>query len=77
MTRTRPGLLRTDTVKKEVANGALLSAADVRQPYVILTSHVPESGSAAAMLATASRLGYVSDVICVYVPEDAERLRSF
>jgi hypothetical protein len=72
---TRPGLLRTDTLKKAIANGALLAAEQVRHPYVVLTSHLPEIGAGAAMLKTALRLGYLTDVVCIYTPADAHRLR--
>ena len=47
-----------------------------RRPYVVLTSHLPDSGSGAAMLASARQLGYLTDVICIYVPSDTERLKS-
>lgn len=73
---TRPGLLRTDTLKKAIANGALLAGHESRPPFVVLTSHRPEQGSAAAMLATALRLGYLSDVVCLYNPADTQRLRA-
>lgn len=72
---SRPGLLRTDTVKKAIANGALLSAQADRHPYVVLTSHLPVTGAAAAMLQTALRLGYLTDVVCIYTPADQQRLR--
>jgi hypothetical protein len=72
---TRPGLLRTDTLKKAIANGALLAAEVGRCPYVVLTSHLPDTGSGAAMLQTALRLGYLSDVVCIYTPADTQRLR--
>jgi hypothetical protein len=72
---TRPGLLRTDTLKKAIANGALLLADPERQPYVVLTSHCPDTGSGAAMLRMATELGYFADVICVYTPADTQRLR--
>ncbi len=72
----RPGLLRTDTLKKAIANGALLAAEAERHPYVVLTSHVPDAGSGAAMLGAALRLGYMSDVICIYSPADAQRLHA-
>lgn len=72
----RPGLLRTDTLKKAIANGALLAAHPEPKPYVVITSHMPESGSAAAMLATALRLRYLSDAICLYNTTDTLRLRS-
>src|SRR5688572_27962467 len=59
---SRPGLLRTDTVKKVIANGALLAARADRHPYFVLTSHLPDRGSGAAMLRTALALGYLTDV---------------
>lgn len=71
----RPGLLRTDTMKKAIANGALLRSLPDRPPFVVLTSHVPKVGSGRAMLDAAIRLGYLDDVICVYDPADAVRLK--
>lgn len=71
---TRPGLKRTDTLKKAVANGALLRGVLGAHPYVVLTSHLPDAGSGLAMLKTALDLGYVTDVICVYDPGDVARL---
>ena len=73
----RPGLMRTDTLKKAIANGALLRAMADRPPFVVLASHVPRTGSGRAMLETAVRLGYLDDVICVYDPPDAARLKGF
>ena len=71
----RPGLRRTDTMKKAIANGALLRALDDPAPYVVITSHLPEAGSGAAMLATASELGYLADVVCLYDPASTVRLK--
>ena len=71
----RPGLIRTDTLKKAIANGALLNALPNHPPYVVLTSHLPTTGAALAMLAAARQLGYFDDVICIYDPVQAERLR--
>lgn len=70
----RPGLRRTDTLKKAIANGALLVALEERVPYVLLTSHLPERGSGLAMLGTARRLGFFTDVICAYDPAELQRL---
>jgi len=70
----RPGLLRTDTVKKAIANGALLRHVVPHPPFVVLTSHMPKTGSAAAMLFVAVELGYLHDVICVNDPTDVQRL---
>jgi hypothetical protein len=72
----RPGLLRTDTLKKAIANGALLGAVENHPPFVVLTSHLPEAGAGLAMLDAAKALGFVHDVICVYRPGDAARLRA-
>ncbi len=73
---SRPGLLRTDTLKKAIANGALLAGEPDRHPYVVLTSHLPTGGSGAAMLGTALKLGYLADAICIYTPADTQRMRS-
>jgi hypothetical protein len=71
----RPGLLRTDTLKKAIANGALLAGAAERRPFVVLTSHQPTSGAGAAMLTAARQLGYLRDVITIYSTADTQRLR--
>jgi hypothetical protein len=71
----RPGLIRTDTLKKAIANGALIRGLDHHPPFVILTSHVPSGGSGLAMLETARRLGYFDDLIRIYDPSEARRLR--
>jgi hypothetical protein len=71
----RPGLLRTDTLKKAIANGALLASLDDHPAFVVLTSHVPEGGAGLAMLNAAKSLGYVRDVICIYRPADTARLK--
>ena len=73
----RPGLVRTDTLKKAIANGALLMAVDGHPPYVVLTSHLPTRGSGATMLAVAKELEYFADVICVNDPNDVRRLSAF
>lgn len=70
----RPGLMRTDTLKKAIANGALLRAVPDCPPYVVLTSHVPMSGAGVDMLRTALDLGYLHAVICVYDPSEVARL---
>ncbi|MCU1371862.1 MAG: hypothetical protein JWO77_3056 [Ilumatobacteraceae bacterium] len=70
----RPGLIRTDTLKKAVANGALLRSLADPAPYVVVTSHLPEAGSGAAMLDAALRLRYFADVVCLYDPKATARL---
>lgn len=70
-----PGMRRTDTVKKAIANGALIAAIPDHPPYVVLTSHAPERGSALAMVQAATQLGYLGDVICINDPAAVQRLR--
>jgi hypothetical protein len=70
----RPGLMRTDTLKKAIANGALLQRLVEHPPYVVLTSHLQISGAGLAMLETALELQYFDDVICVYDPTQTGRL---
>lgn len=70
----RPGLIRTDTLKKAIANGALLRSLADPAPYVVITSHLPDAGSGAAMLQAALELRYFADVICLYDPKATGRL---
>jgi hypothetical protein len=70
----RPGLMRTDTLKKAIANGSLLDAIPDHPPYVVLTSHLPDAGAGLAMLGTALQLGYFADVVCIYDPRQTGRL---
>jgi hypothetical protein len=74
---SRPGLRRTDTLKKAIANGALLRSLADPAPYVVITSHLPEAGSGAAMLKAAMRLRCFADVICLYDPADTSRLQDW
>jgi len=71
---TRPGLMRTDTVKKAIANGALLRVLADHPRYIVLTSHLPQRGSALSMLTAALDLGYLDLVICVNDPGDVQTL---
>lgn len=70
----RPGLRRTDTLKKAIANGALLRALADPAPYVVITSHLPVAGSGAAMLESGLSLCYFTDVICLYDTTATARL---
>jgi hypothetical protein len=71
---TRPGLMRTDTLKKAIANGALLRVLPDHPRYIVLTSHLPQRGSALSMLEAALDLGYLDQVICVNDPGDVQIL---
>lgn len=71
---SRPGLLRTDTLKKAIANGALIATLAEHPPYVVLTSHLPIGGAGLGMLRTALAARYLFDVICINDPADVRRL---
>lgn len=65
---SRPGLRRTDTLKKAVANGALILSIPDHPPYIVLTSHLPTAGAGLEMLETAMAMHYFADVVCIYDP---------
>lgn len=68
----RPGMIRTDTTKKAIANAFLLDKIGVR-PFVVLTTNKPRKGSASdAMIKTAG--GKVLEVLCLFDSDDKERL---
>lgn len=72
----RPGLRRTDTVKKALADAFLAHlAADDYPPVIFLTTHAPQQGSSGhRMLEVALRAGALRDVICINEPRDVDRL---
>lgn len=53
--RDRPGLQRTDTLKKAICN-VLLLVADGHTPIIVLTSHRPTPGRGVAMLTAAQAI---------------------
>jgi hypothetical protein len=61
----RPGLRRTDTLKKAICNGYLLtqwSQSDRLTPLLVMTTHLPEEGSGLAMMHAVNRnvvMGFV------------------
>ena len=71
-----PGLLRTDTTKKAIANGALIRTLAEPKPFVILTSHLPKAGASLAMLTAALAAGYVTAAISIYEPGWEAELRT-
>lgn len=74
----RPGLRRTDTVKKALSDALLahVAAADY-PPVIFLTSHLPIPGSAGhTMIEVALRSGTLFDVACVNDPVDVRRLQA-
>ncbi len=73
----RPGLRRTDTVKKALADAFIAHAAQKDYPPTIfLTTHTPAAGSSGEqMLEVAKSSGALLDVINVNEPKDMERLQ--
>lgn len=62
----RPGLQRTDTAKKAIANGALFNCSiesEIIPPMLVLTTHMPEAGDGLRMIQTAIRRGILLDVL--------------
>lgn len=72
----RPGLMRTDSVKKALCDALLLWADEVdHPPMLLLTTHSPKADSrGATMLAVAHALGAVVGVFNVNDPDDVARL---
>jgi hypothetical protein len=73
----RPGLERTDTLKKAICNAALVATLpeSERRPFIVITTHPPIDGSSGGnMLRTALAAGYMSDLIVFNVAEDHQRL---
>lgn len=64
---SRPSLVRTDTVKKAIANGYLLSISTAYRshfpPLLLMCSHEPEKGDARIMLDAAIQDGLFTDVV--------------
>lgn len=74
---TRPGLRRTDSVKKALCDAFLARADKVDHPPVILlTTHLPvKESSGDRMIKVALDSGGLADVVCVNEPEDMKRLK--
>jgi hypothetical protein len=64
---SRPGLKRTDTLKKALFNGAMLALDPNRKPYMIVASHPPADGTAGTV--------WLERAIGIYV--DAVRYLTF
>lgn len=59
---SRPGLKRTDTLKKALFNGAMLALADDRKPYMIVASHPPADATAGTIWLERAKGIYVDEV---------------
>ena len=71
----RPGMQRTDTVKKALCNAFLLDRLGIG-PYIVITSHKPKKGSSSAKMIELAK-DVLFDVICISVDQDFERLKSY
>lgn len=70
----QPGLRRTDTTKKAIANAALASTVH-DGPFVLMTSHLPAVGSSGErMLDSAMSAGWLDDVVVISEPAHIKRL---
>jgi len=72
----RPGLERTDTVKKIIGTAYLVHKY-TGTPIIVLTSHLPNPNSASEKMLQSALGDVIYDVICVYDDNDIERLRSY
>lgn len=72
----RPGLVRTDTVKKIIANAYLVHKC-LSVPTMVLTSHPPNPESSSAKMLNMAGRNIIFDVICINDEFDIERLKSY
>lgn len=71
---TRPGLQRTDTVKKAIASALLFSRSEYglfMLPLLVMTSHIPTNGDGAAMLQ--KTIGH--EILSVVDSRDGKKLK--
>ena len=71
----RPGMQRSDTVKKALCDAFLLDKLGIG-PYIVITSHKPKSGSSSEKMIQVAQ-DVLFDVICISDDEDFERLESY
>jgi hypothetical protein len=74
-TPPRPGLMRTDTVKKALCNAFLMDRLGIG-PYIIVTSHMPVEGSSGDKMLQCAK-GVCFDIITLLNPADMQRLSSY
>ena len=72
---SRPGMRRTDTVKKALLTGFLLRSVGDDTPYYVLTSHRPEGGSAQRMIDAAMAAKALSGVLQLNDPVASQALK--
>ncbi|MCY3892815.1 MAG: hypothetical protein OXF65_05910 [Acidimicrobiaceae bacterium] len=72
---SRPGMQRTDTVKKALLTGFLLRSIGDDTPYYVLTSHLPTGGAAQRMIEAALSAKAVSGVLEMNDPMASQALK--
>ena len=76
-TSTRPGLRRTDTLWKALGKAAVLLATDGSCPLILLTTDLPEPGSAGDLALRSARGTVFHDAIEMLSEEGKARLRTY
>lgn len=71
----RPGMRRTDTVKKALLTGFLLRSVGNDTPYYVLTSHLPKGGRAQRMIDAAVAAKALSSVLLLNDPTASQALK--
>lgn len=75
-TSKRPGLVRTDTVRKVLGSASLLSKRGF-SPFIVLTTHLPRPGSAGHQWIHEAGPGTIFDIIVLGSKKDFQRLRKY
>jgi hypothetical protein len=77
-TALKPGLRRTDTIRKAGFSAAVLTQRPDALPVLVLTSHLPRRSAAdqAARATLAEAAGFVFDVISIHDLRSFHRLRT-
>jgi hypothetical protein len=70
---TRPGMLRTDTVKKAICNAYQVKRAYPKALFFIVTSHKPTSGNAKCMCDLAEG-DIVDKIVDITVQKDLDEM---
>ena len=74
---TRTGLRRTDTLWKSLGRAAVARQADPECRVVLLTTNLPESGSAGGSALRGARGEIIFDAVDMLSPEGRDRLRRY
>jgi len=70
---SRPGMLKTDTVKKAISNAYQVSRAFPESLFFIVTSHVPTGGNAKCMCDLAEG-DIVNKIVDITNPSDLDEM---